>query len=183
MCAKRKFALFTCKASHFSFVEVQKMPEESSHFSLARDHTFHFTGVSKKCQNKVRTFHLQGSHFSFAGCPKKWQKELHTFHMQGIRKNASIFWPSCKWKVWPHASEKFSVDTDDKQGDLGAAHQKLKSSVHTEHKWAVAWWKFTLMDQQPIGSSGEPSLFSSAWNVIHIRAPNRLGALRLGLAL
>ncbi len=41
-------------------------------------------------------------------------------------------------------------NTDNKQGVPRAACQKLKFSVHTEHRWSVAWWKLTLMDQQPM---------------------------------
>ncbi len=33
---------------------------------------------------------------------------------------------------------------------LSAAHQKLKLSIHTEHKWAFPQGKLTLMDRQPV---------------------------------
>ncbi len=53
--AKRKFALFTCRGSHFLLVKGLKKCQKSSHFSLAG----------------VTFFTCRGSHFSPAGSPKK----------------------------------------------------------------------------------------------------------------
>ncbi len=53
----------------------------------------------------------------------------------------------------------------------------------TEHKWAVARWRLTLIKWQPvIRSSSELDLFSSDRNAVHISAPSWLSAIRSGIA-
>ncbi len=114
--AKRKFAVFTCRGS-------EKMLKESLLFSLA--------AVTLFTRNGSKIMSEKSSHFSLAG--------YHTFHLHRVRKNAkrrfALF--TCRQSE-KNASIKFSVDTTSNNVCHGVAHQKLKLSVHTEHKRAVA---------------------------------------------
>ncbi len=156
----QRVTLFICRVSekkskecsHFSLARVWKMSKESSHFSFAGGHTFHLQGFQKMPK--------ESSHFSLAEVWKNAKRKSTLFTCRGLKnakkkfalftcrgneKILAFFGPPCKWKIFCRRWQQTEGG-----GVFRAAHQKLKLSVHTEHRRAVAQWKLTLMDRQPV---------------------------------
>ncbi len=184
------------ESSHFLLTGDQKKLKESSHFSLAgcpkngkrkfvlfncRGHTFNLQG-SGKMSKESSYFSLAGSYFSHAEGLKKCQKKVHTFQLQVIRKNTSFFGLHANEKCDPVQMKNFlSTWTNNKVCLLSVAHQKLKLSIHTEHKRVVVQWNLTLMDPLAVDwVKRQAKLFSLARSAIHT---STLELTRCGSAL
>ncbi len=122
--------------------------------------------VRKNAKRKFAFFTCSGLHFSHARRPEKMSKESSHF---------SLVWGhtfTCKWfgKMSTESSRfsltgitlltcrefkrmlalNFLLTLTTNKACLGTAYQKLKLSVHTKHKRAVARWNLTLMDRQSV---------------------------------
>ncbi len=135
-CQKKSSHISLAGSKNFHLQGVWKMPKkvrtshmQGSQFSLAGITLFICSGLKKakwkfalftcsglkKCQKKVRPFHLQGVTLITYRRSKKIPKESSHFSLAGSLKKMLAFFG-------PHASEKFSVDIDDKHGGIGAAY-------------------------------------------------------------
>ncbi len=120
--SKRKFALFTCRWSHFSLTGSGQMPKVR---------TFHLQGSHLLFAEGPKKVSKESSHFLLAGRSKKCQRKVHTCYLQGVQKNATIFWS-------PVQVKNFLSTLTTSKACLSAAHHKLTLFIHTEHKQAVA---------------------------------------------